>query len=250
MTDILLEAGGLSAGYGETIVLEDLSLRVAAGEAVAILGRNGVGKSTLLLSLLGLTTRHGGVLRYRDDDITSWPAYKRARAGLALVPQEREIFKSLSVEENLQVSAMGDVAGATNATNAGGDDAWTLARVYDLFPRLKERRRNLGNQLSGGEQQMLAIGRALIGNPRVILFDEPFEGLAPVIVDQLVDAFWKLRADGGMGVVLVEQHAELGLELTDRALVLDRGRQVWAGRSSDLAASPELLGSLVGLESA
>ncbi|MCE4061109.1 ABC transporter ATP-binding protein [Pandoraea sputorum] len=245
MTDILLEAGGLSAGYGETIVLEDLSLRVAAGEAVAILGRNGVGKSTLLLSLLGLTTRHGGVLRYRDDDITSWPAYKRARAGLALVPQEREIFKSLSVEENLQVSAMGEVAGA-----ADDKSAWTLERVYDLFPRLKERRRNLGNQLSGGEQQMLAIGRALIGNPRVILFDEPFEGLAPVIVDQLVDAFWKLRADGGMGVVLVEQHAELGLELTDRALVLDRGRQVWAGRSSDLAASPELLGTLVGLESA
>ncbi|UVA79769.1 ABC transporter ATP-binding protein [Pandoraea commovens] len=245
MTDILLEAGGLSAGYGETIVLEDLSLRVAAGEAVAILGRNGVGKSTLLLSLLGLTTRHGGVLRYRDDDITSWPAYKRARAGLALVPQEREIFKSLSVEENLQVSAMGDVANA-----ADDKGAWTLERVYDLFPRLKERRRNLGNQLSGGEQQMLAIGRALIGNPRVILFDEPFEGLAPVIVDQLVDAFRKLRADGGMGVVLVEQHAELGLELTDRALVLDRGRQVWAGRSSDLAASPELLGTLVGLESA
>ncbi|WP_353192746.1 ABC transporter ATP-binding protein [Pandoraea pnomenusa] len=239
MTDILLEAGGLSAGYGETIVLEDLSLRVAAGEAIAILGRNGVGKSTLLLSLLGLTTRHGGVVRYRDDDISAWPAYKRARAGLALVPQEREIFKSLSVEENLQVSAMSD-----------GKDDWTLERVYDLFPRLHERRRNLGNQLSGGEQQMLAIGRALIGNPRVILFDEPFEGLAPVIVDQLVDAFWKLRSDGGMGVVLVEQHAELGLELTDRALVLDRGREVWAGRSSDLAASPELLGTLVGLESA
>ncbi|VVD65953.1 ABC transporter ATP-binding protein [Pandoraea iniqua] len=235
MTDILLEAGGLSAGYGETIVLEDLSLRLAAGEAIAILGRNGVGKSTLLLSLLGLTTRHGGVIRYLENDISHWPAYKRARAGLALVPQEREIFKSLSVEENLQVSAMGD--------------AWTLERVYDLFPRLAERRRNLGNQLSGGEQQMLAIGRALIGNPRVVLFDEPFEGLAPVIVDQLVDAFWKLRADGGMGVVLVEQHAELGLELTDRALVLDRGREVWAGRSSELAASPELLGALVGLES-
>ncbi|MDN4576047.1 ABC transporter ATP-binding protein [Pandoraea cepalis] len=239
MTDIVLEAGGLSAGYGETIVLEDVSLRLAAGEALAILGRNGVGKSTLLLSLLGLTTRHGGVVRYRHDDISSWPAYKRARAGLALVPQEREIFKSLTVEENLQVSAMGTA-----------DGAWTLDRVYDLFPRLHQRRRNLGNQLSGGEQQMLAIGRALIGNPRVLLFDEPFEGLAPVIVDQLVDAFWKLRADGGMGVVLVEQHAELGLELTDRALVLDRGREVWAGRSSELAASPELLGTLVGLESA
>jgi branched-chain amino acid transport system ATP-binding protein len=248
MTDILLEAGGLSAGYGETIVLEDLSLRLGAGEAVAILGRNGVGKSTLLLSLLGLTTRHGGVVRYCDDDISSWPAYKRARAGLALVPQEREIFKSLSVEENLQVSAMGN--GNASGKGSVGSNDWTLDRVYDLFPRLHERRRNLGNQLSGGEQQMLAIGRALIGNPRVILFDEPFEGLAPVIVDQLVDAFWKLRANGGMGVVLVEQHAELGLELTDRALVLDRGREVWAGRSSELAASPELLATLVGLESA
>ncbi|VVD64748.1 ABC transporter ATP-binding protein [Pandoraea terrigena] len=242
MTDILLEAGGLSAGYGDTIVLEDLSLRLASGEALAILGRNGVGKSTLLLSLLGLTTRHGGAVRYRHDDISAWPAYTRARAGLALVPQEREIFKSLSVEENLQVSAMGEACAA--------GDAWSLDRVYDLFPRLHQRRRNLGNQLSGGEQQMLAIGRALIGNPRVVLFDEPFEGLAPVIVDQLVDAFWKLRADGGMGVVLVEQHAELGLELTDRALVLDRGREVWSGRSSELAASPELLGTLVGLESA
>jgi branched-chain amino acid transport system ATP-binding protein len=239
MTDFLLEAAELSTGYGETIVLENLSLRLASGEALAILGRNGVGKSTLLLSLLGLTTRHGGVVRYRQDDISTWPAYKRARAGLALVPQEREIFKSLSVEENLQVSAMG-------ATG----NAWSLDRVYDLFPRLHQRRRNLGNQLSGGEQQMLAIGRALIGNPHVVLFDEPFEGLAPVIVDQLVDAFWKLRADGGMGVVLVEQHAELGLELTDRALVLDRGREVWSGRSSELAASPELLGTLVGLESA
>ncbi|MBN4667302.1 ABC transporter ATP-binding protein [Pandoraea nosoerga] len=239
MTDILLDASGLCTGYGETIVLEDLSVRVRAGEAVAILGRNGVGKSTLLLSLLGLTTRHGGVVRYRGDDVSSWPAYRRARAGLALVPQEREIFKSLSVEENLQVSAMG-----------ASDGAWTLERIYDLFPRLHERRRNLGNQLSGGEQQMLAIGRALIGNPHVVLFDEPFEGLAPVIVDQLVDAFWKLRAHGGMGVVLVEQHAELGLELTDRALVLDRGREVWAGQSRELAASPELLGSLVGLENA
>lgn len=236
MTDLLLEVSGLSTGYGETMVLEGLSLSLAKGEAIAILGRNGVGKTTLLLSLLGLTTRHGGTIRYRNDDVSDWPAYRRARAGLALVPQEREIFKSLSVEENLQVSAMGE--------------GWTLERVYDLFPRLKERRRNLGNQLSGGEQQMLAIGRALIGNPHVVLFDEPFEGLAPVIVDQLVDAFWKLRADGGMGVVLVEQHAELGLELTDRALVLDRGREVWAGASKDLAASPELLGTLVGLESA
>ncbi|RQV07386.1 ABC transporter ATP-binding protein [Burkholderia cenocepacia] len=236
MPDALLDVNGLSAGYGETSVLESVSLGLAPGEAVAVLGRNGVGKSTLLLSMLGLTTMQGGTLRYRGADIGAWPAWRRARAGLALVPQEREIFRSLTVEENLVVSA------------APGN--WTLARVYALFPRLEERRRNLGHQLSGGEQQMLAIGRALIGNPNIILFDEPFEGLAPVIVDQLVDAFRKLRADQGIGVVLVEQHAELALALTDRALVLDRGREVWSGLSHALAADATLLGSLVGLESA
>ncbi|MGF6408517.1 ABC transporter ATP-binding protein [Paraburkholderia sp. MM5482-R1] len=236
MPDALLDLNGLSAGYGETSVLENVNIGVALGEAVAVLGRNGVGKSTLLMSLLGLTTMHGGTLHYRGEDISAWPAWRRARAGLALVPQEREIFRSLTVEENLLVSAM--------------PGNWTLERVYELFPRLEERNRNLGHQLSGGEQQMLAIGRALIGNPKVILFDEPFEGLAPVIVDQLVDAFWKLRADQGIGVVLVEQHADLALELTDRALVLDRGREVWAGPSRDLAADGALLGTLVGLESA
>jgi branched-chain amino acid transport system ATP-binding protein len=235
MPDVLLDVNGLCAGYGETSVLENVSLSVAAGEAVAVLGRNGVGKSTLLMSVLGLTTVHAGTPRYRGADIGAWPAWKRARAGLALVPQEREIFRSLTVEENLTVSAT--------------PGNWTLERVYTLFPRLRERHRNLGHQLSGGEQQMLAIGRALIGNPNVILFDEPFEGLAPVIVDQLVDAFWKLRSDQGIGVVLVEQHADLALELTDRALVLDRGREVWAGASRDLAADGVLLGSLVGLES-
>jgi branched-chain amino acid transport system ATP-binding protein len=236
MSEPLLALEGLHAGYGETSILENVGLTVAAGEAVAVLGRNGVGKSTLLMSLLGLTTVHGGTLRFGGKDIGAVPAWRRARAGLALVPQEREIFRSLSVEENLVVSA------------AKGN--WTLERVYALFPRLEERKRNLGHQLSGGEQQMLAIGRALIGNPRVILFDEPFEGLAPVIVDQLVDAFWKLRSDQGIGVVLVEQHAELALELTDRALVLDRGREVWSGASRDLAGNDALLGSLVGLESA
>ncbi len=233
MTEPLLEIENLSAGYGETVILEDLSLRVDPREALAVLGRNGVGKTTLLTTLLGLTTTHAGRLRLAGQDITAWNPQRRARAGLGLVPQEREIFHSLTVEENLQV--------------AGGKGDWHLARVYELFPRLAERRRNLGNQLSGGEQQMLAIGRALMTNPRLLLLDEPFEGLAPVIVDGLVDAFQALRREGGMAIVLVEQHAELALELTARALVLDRGRVVWQGASAELLADPERLHSLIGL---
>lgn len=236
MPETLLDAQDLHAGYGETSVLEAVSLRVAAGEALAVVGRNGVGKTTLLLTLLGLTTVYRGIVGFRGQEIGAWPAQRRARAGIALVPQEREIFRSLTVEENLRVAAT--------------PGNWTLARVYELFPRLRERRRNLGHQLSGGEQQMLAIGRALIGNPAVILFDEPFEGLAPVIVDQLVDAFRTLRADQGIGVVLVEQHTELCLELTDRAMVLDRGRAVWEGTSASLAHDRSLLTSLLGFEAA
>ncbi|RZS78176.1 ABC transporter ATP-binding protein [Pigmentiphaga kullae] len=234
MTERVLELRDLSAGYGETVVLEDVSLHVDAGEALALLGRNGVGKTTLLTTLLGLNTVHGGSVRYAGQDIAAWPAHVRARKGLGLVPQEREIFPSLTVQENLTVAA-----------TAG---TWSLERVYELFPRLAQRRRNLGYQLSGGEQQMLAIGRALIGNPRVLLLDEPFEGLAPVIVDALVDAFGKLREGGALSIVLVEQHAELALDLTERAVVLDRGRIVWQGASPDLRGDPERLASLIGLE--
>jgi branched-chain amino acid transport system ATP-binding protein len=234
MTDTLLDVRGLHAGYGETVILEDVGLQLAAGEALALLGRNGVGKTTLLTTLLGLNTVHKGTIGFAGSDITRLPSHQRARLGLGLVPQEREIFRSLTVEENLRVAAtMGP---------------WTLARVYELFPRLQERRGNLGHQLSGGEQQMLAIGRALIGNPKIVLFDEPFEGLAPVIVDGLVDAFRRLRSDGGLSIVLVEQHAELALELTDRAMVLDRGRVVWEGASPTLAGDPARLSSLIGLE--
>jgi branched-chain amino acid transport system ATP-binding protein len=234
MAEALLDVRSLSSGYGETVVIDDLSLQLHAGEALALLGRNGVGKTTLLTSLLGLNTQHGGSLRFDGEAMAGVPSHKRARKGLALVPQEREIFPSLTVEENLTV-----------ATAAAG---WTLERVYELFPRLRQRRSNLGHQLSGGEQQMLAIGRALMGNCKVLLLDEPFEGLAPVIVDGLVDAFRKLREDGKMALVLVEQHAELALELTDRALVLDRGRIVWEGPSPALAADPARLASLIGLE--
>lgn len=229
----LLKIDRLVSGYGETVVIEGVSLSLSEGEAVSVLGRNGVGKTTLLTTLLGLTTQHSGVMNYLGNDITRVPSHERAIAGLGLVPQEREIFPSLSVHENLRV--------------AQRPGEWDLDRVYELFPRLAERRRNMGNQLSGGEQQMLAIGRALIGNPRVLLLDEPFEGLAPIIVDVLVDAFHKLHQGSRMGIVLVEQHAELALELTERALVLDRGQVRWEGDSQTLLNDPDQLAQLIGL---
>src|SRR6218665_2853507 len=234
MTEALLDVRGLHAGYGETVILEDVGMQVGNGEALALLGRNGVGKTTLLTSLLGLNTVHQGTVRFSGRDITRLPSHRRARLGLGLVPQEREIFRSLTVEENLQVGA--------------APGPWTLSRVYELFPRLQERKGNLGHQISGDEQQMLAIGRALIGNPKIVLFDEPFEGLAPLILDGLVDAFRRLRSDGGLSIVLVEQHAELALALTERAIVLDRGRIVWEGASPTLSGDPARLSSLIGLE--
>jgi len=232
----LLEMENMVAGYGETVVLENLSMSLESGEALGVLGRNGVGKTTLLNTILGLTTRHSGILRYKGTDIARMPSHERARAGLGLVTQERDIFPSLTVEENLKVASR------------PGD--WDLRGIYTLFPRLDERKRNMGNQLSGGEQQMLAIGRALIGNPSVLLLDEPFEGLAPVIVDGLVSAFRTLRESGRMGIVLVEQHAELALELTERAIVLERGKISWQGPSPALLADPEQLARLIGLAGA
>jgi len=230
----LLELQDMNAGYGETVVIEGLSMALRAGEALSILGRNGVGKTTLLNTMLGLTTRHSGVISYMGRDIGRMPSHERARAGLGLVPQEREIFPSLSVDENLRVAVR--------------EGAWDLDAVYELFPRLAQRKRNMGNQLSGGEQQMLAIGRALIGNPRVLLLDEPFEGLAPIIVDGLVEAFRKLHQTTDMAIVLVEQHAELALELTERAIVLDRGRISWQGQSQVLLDDPDQLAQLIGLD--
>ncbi len=229
----LLKIDRLVSGYGETVVIEGVSLSLSEGEALSVLGRNGVGKTTLLTTLLGLTTQHSGSVTYLGNDITRVPSHERAIAGLGLVPQEREIFPSLTVHENLRV--------------AQRPGEWDLDRVYELFPRLAERRRNMGNQLSGGEQQMLAIGRALIGNPRVLLLDEPFEGLAPIIVDVLVDAFHKLHQGSHMGIVLVEQHAELALELTERAIVLDRGQVRWEGDSQTLLNDPDQLAQLIGL---
>jgi branched-chain amino acid transport system ATP-binding protein len=223
----------VSAGYGETVVLEDVSLSIAEGSTLALLGRNGVGKTTLLATIMGHTTLHGGSLALAGRDITRLPVHKRALAGFGYVPQEREIFPSLTVDENLTVAAR--------------PGRWDLARVFDLFPRLAERRRNMGNQLSGGEQQMLSVGRALMGNPSLLLLDEPLEGLAPVIVDSLIAAFHRLRQDDGLAIILVEQHARLALEFATHSIVLDRGKVVYDGASRALLDDAERLGELIGV---
>jgi branched-chain amino acid transport system ATP-binding protein len=228
----LLKIEHLTAGYKEAVVIDDLSLTVRQGEALALLGRNGVGKSTLLATMMGLTTVSKGSIRLDQADLSALPPHARNRVGLGFVPQERDIFHSLTVEQNLRV-----------AQHAG---PWNVERVYQLFPRLAERRTNFGNQLSGGEQQMLAVGRALVGNPKLLLLDEPLEGLAPVIMDVLLDAIRALK-ESGLTLILVEQHAHLALEVTDTVVVLERGRIVHQGASSDLLANEAQIGALLGL---
>src|SRR5215469_536892 len=232
----LLQLDEVTAGYRDTVVLERVSLAIGANEAWAVLGRNGVGKTTLLMTVMGLTTMRAGHVVFAGGDMTTLDTHRRVQAGIGYVPQEREIFPSLTVEENLRV--------------ASRPGEWTRERVYDLFPRLAERRRNYGNQLSGGEQQMLAVGRALVGNPRLLLLDEPFEGLAPVIIDTLIAALTRLRRESNIATILVEQQVEIALEMTEQALVLDKGQVVWRGTSAGLAADRNNLATLVGLQEA
>ena len=227
----LIELHNIRAGYGEAVVLDGISLALGAGGSLAVLGRNGVGKSTLLLTIMGYTRLHRGEVRWQGGNLSRLAPHQRARLGIGWVAQEREVFPSLTLEENLCVAAR--------------PGAWHLERVYALFPRLKERRTNLGNQLSGGEQQMLAIARALMTNPALLLLDEPLEGLAPIIVEELVDA---LRHLEGMAMILVEQHAEIALSLTQEALVIERGRIAHAGASAGLLRDERLLERYVGVQ--
>jgi branched-chain amino acid transport system ATP-binding protein len=233
VTTPLLALDNVRAGYGSAIVLDGISLTLPERGGLAVLGRNGVGKSTLLLTVMGYTHVGRGRIRWRGEDITQRPPHRRALAGIGWVAQEREIFASLSVEENLTVAA-----------RAG---RWSLPAVYDLFPRLAERRRNLGNQLSGGEQQMLAIARALMTNPALLLLDEPLEGLAPIVVEELGNAIRRMTNEGANAFILVEQRADIALSLTEQALVIERGRVVHSGRSAALLADHAALDRLIGL---
>jgi branched-chain amino acid transport system ATP-binding protein len=233
MSQVLLSIRQMRAGYGDAVVLDDISLDVPEHGSLAVLGRNGVGKSTLLLSIMGYTEVSRGQVLWRGKDITGMQPHRRARAGLGWVAQEREIFPSLTVEENLTV-----------ASRAG---RWDLHAVYGLFPRLAERRANMGNQLSGGEQQMLAVARTLMTNPALLLLDEPLEGLAPIIVEELLGVLGNVIRKEGLSAIIVEQKAHKILSFTDRAIILDRGRIVFSGDSAALAADPKVLETHLGV---
>ncbi len=229
----LLSIENLRAGYGEAVVLPDMTLRLADGEVMALLGRNGTGKTTLINSIVGATRRFGGTIRLGDTDLTSLRSDQRARVGIGWVPQERNIFRSLTVEENMTAVAQ--------------PGPWDVERVYTMFPRLKERRKNFGNQLSGGEQQMLAVGRALTLNPKVLLLDEPTEGLAPIIVDELLAALGEITRAGGICSIIVEQNAHKILRLADRVVILDRGTIVHEATSAALQADAAPLERFLGV---
>jgi branched-chain amino acid transport system ATP-binding protein len=228
------EVANLSAGYGSTHIIEDVSFSLEAGGKLAILGRNGMGKTTLLATLAGQTRRYGGTIRIGGQDIAERSSAARAHAGLGYVPQTRDIFPSLSVEENLLV-------GLKNRPK----DA--IAEAYDMFPRLKERRKNLGNQLSGGEQQMLSTARSILGQPGVLLLDEPLEGLAPVICEELMLALSRLAESRAMTIVLVEQRIQSALDFADRVIVLERGRLAWEGAATELSADRNVVDRLLGV---
>ena len=232
----LLAIEGLRAGYGEAVVLPGVSLRLTEGHVLALLGRNGTGKTTLINSIVGVTRRFGGTIAVGGRDITAMRPDQRARAGIGWVPQERNIFRSLTVEENMTAVAQ--------------PGYWNVDRVYEMFPRLRERRGNFGNQLSGGEQQMLAIGRALTLNPKVLLLDEPTEGLAPIIVEELLRALGAITRAGGTCSVIVEQNAQKILRLADRVVILERGAIVHDAASAALKADPAILERFLGVSGA
>jgi branched-chain amino acid transport system ATP-binding protein len=236
----LLKVEALSAGYGEAVVLTGISLSLAEGQTLALLGRNGTGKTTLINTLAGATRQHAGSITLGGVALHKLPSHERAAAGIGWVPQERNIFKSLTVDENLTAVSRPGRAGKTTSP-------WTPARVYDMFPRLAERKTNLGTQLSGGEQQMLAVGRALVLNPTLLLLDEPLEGLAPIIVQELLRAIRRITREEGLSAIIVEQHPQAILAISDTAAVLDRGTVVHAGTAASLQEQPALLDKLLGV---
>ncbi|HUB95548.1 MAG TPA: ABC transporter ATP-binding protein [Stellaceae bacterium] len=233
MSDALLEVGGLSAGYGDGQVLENISFAIPPGSSLAVLGRNGVGKTTLMLTLMGHLRPMSGHVRWQGRDITLMPPDHRVRAGIAWVPQGRDVFPSLTVDEHLAIVQR--------------PGPWTRRRVYDQFPRLAERRRHLGRQLSGGEQQMLAIGRALMANPELLLLDEPLEGLAPIVVKDVAHRIRHLMTNERLTIMLAEQHAKFALTLAESVIVLERGRIVHAGASAALLDDAQALDRLIGM---
>jgi branched-chain amino acid transport system ATP-binding protein len=230
---VAIQLASVCAGYGETVVIEDVDLALATGDTLSIVGRNGVGKSTLLATIMGHTTLHAGCVSLHGQEVSRVPIHRRVRNGLGYVPQEREIFSSLTVRENLAVAAR--------------SGSWTAKGVFALFPRLEERQDHRGNQLSGGEQQMLAIGRALVGNPSVLLMDEPSEGLAPMIVEELAGVVRRLAGSGGLTLILVEQNTRLALDIAPRTVVMNRGRIVFDGASAILKDDPAQLDRMLGV---
>jgi branched-chain amino acid transport system ATP-binding protein len=229
----LLRIDSLRAGYGEAVILHDVSLSLAQGETLALLGRNGTGKTTLMNTIAGATHQHAGRIMLNGVALHTLPSYARAAAGVGWVPQERDIFKSLTVLENL--------------TAVARPGAWTPARVFEMFPRLAQRQTNMGNQLSGGEQQMLAVGRALVLNPKLLLLDEPLEGLAPIIVQELLRAIARITREEGLSVIIVEQHPQAILAISHQAVVLDQGRVIHTGPADELLNQSALLDRLLGI---
>ncbi len=236
----LLKIDELSAGYGEAVVLQNISFSLAEGETMALLGRNGTGKTTLLDTLAGATRQHAGRIEFAGCALHTLPSHQRAASGIGWVPQERNIFKSLTVHEN-------STSVARISRDGQSSRPWTPERVYEMFPRLAERKTNLGTQLSGGEQQMLAVGRALVLNPRLLLLDEPLEGLAPIIVEELLRAIARITREEGLSAIIVEQHPQAILAISHKAIVLDHGEVVHSGSAQELREQPDILNKLLGV---